>query len=503
MENVTINNADQREVRLEKIKQLQNKKIQPFGVRFDRTHNTSDLIGQYDSFSKEELAEKLFEVKIAGRIITKRGKGKAGFAHIQDRFGKVQIYVRMDMVGEEQYQLFDKADIGDIIGIEGVMFKTNVGELSVKAKVYTHLSKALRPLPEKFHGLQDIEERYRRRYVDLIVNEDSKNRFIQRSKIINSIRDYLNNLGFLEVQTPMLHPILGGAAARPFKTHHNTLDMPLYLRIAPELYLKRLIVGGMEAVYEIGNNFRNEGMSPKHNPEFTMMELYLAYSDMEGMMEIIENIFLHILDNVIGNRVIEYQNQNIDFSKGISRIHMVQAIKDETGIDFFNNISLDDAKKIAKEHDIFVPKHFTGVGHIINEFFEKYVEEKLIQPTFIYGHPVEISPLAKKNSLDERFTDRFELFIGGREYGNAFTELNDPIDQYERFSAQIDEKDLGNDEATEMDMDYIESLEYGMPPAGGLGLGIDRMIMLFTNAQSIRDVILFPTMRKKATKENE
>ncbi len=503
MENNTVNNADQREVRLEKIKNLQKSKIAPFGVRFDRTHNTAELIELYDAYSKEELQEKEFNVKIAGRIITKRGKGKAGFAHIQDRLGQIQIYVRLDMIGEESYQIFDKADIGDIIGIEGVMFKTQVGELSVKAKTYTHLSKALRPLPEKFHGLQDIEERYRRRYVDLIVNQDSKNRFIQRSRIINSIRSYLNNLGFLEVQTPMLHPVLGGAAAKPFKTHHNTLDMPLYLRIAPELYLKRLLVGGMEAVYEIGNNFRNEGMSPKHNPEFTMMELYLAYSDMEGMMEITENIFCHILDGVVGKRVIEYQGQTIDFTNGIKRVHMVDAIKEETGIDFFTIDSLEEAKKIAEKHEIHVPKHFTGVGHIINEFFEKYVEEKLIQPTFIYGHPVEISPLAKKNVEDGRFTDRFELFIGGREYGNAFTELNDPIDQYERFKAQLDEKDLGNDEATEMDIDYIESLEYGMPPAGGLGLGIDRMIMLFTDAPSIRDVILFPTMRKKIVKETE
>ena len=490
---------EQEQVRRDKMQEMVDLGIDPFGSAFERTHKASELEGLYGAFSKEELEAKESEtsVTVAGRIMTKRGKGKAGFSHIQDVSGQIQIYVRQDAIGEVAYALFNKADIGDIIGITGVMFKTNVGELSIKATEYTPLTKALRPLPEKFHGLTDIEERYRRRYVDLMVNEESRKTFITRTKIISAMRSYLDNLGYLEVETPILHTTLGGAAARPFDTHHNALDMPLYLRIATELHLKRLLVGGFEKVYEIGRIFRNEGLSVRHNPEFTSIELYEAYSDMAGMMDLTENMIAHIATTVLGKAVVTYGEKEIDLGTRWRRLNMVEAIKEVKGVDFSIPMTFDEAKVIAKEHGIDVPSHFTGVGHIINEFFEEFVESTIVQPTFIYGHPVEVSPLAKKNKDDERFTDRFELFIDGREYANAFTELNDPIDQKARFEAQLAEAALGNDEANEMDHDFIEALEYGMPPAGGMGLGIDRLVMLLTNSSSIRDVLLFPTMRKK------
>ena len=491
--------SEQELVRREKMQEMFDLGLDPFGSAFKRTHKASELERLYGELSKEELAEKETEttVTIAGRIMTKRGKGKTSFSHIQDVSGQIQIYVRQDTIGEDAYALFNKADIGDIIGITGVMFKTNVGELSIKVTEYTPLVKALRPLPEKFHGLTDIEERYRRRYVDLIMNQESRNTFIVRTKIISAMRRYLDDLGYLEVETPILHTTLGGAAARPFNTHHNSLDMPLYLRIATELHLKRLLVGGLEKVYEIGRIFRNEGLSTRHNPEFTSIELYEAYSDMEGMMNITENMISHIAQEVLGKTVVTYGEKEIDLGSPWRRLNMVEAIKEVKGIDFAAKMTLDEAKAIAKEHGIEVPTHFTGVGHIINEFFEEFVEPTIIQPTFIYGHPVEVSPLAKKNKDDGRFTDRFELFIDGREYANAFTELNDPIDQKMRFEAQLAEAELGNDEANEMDIDFIEALEYGMPPAGGMGLGIDRLVMLLTNSTSIRDVLLFPTMRKR------
>jgi len=488
---------DQLQVRRDKMDDLRQQGLDPFGQRFNRTHLSSQIAEEFEQFSKEELAEKEAKVTIAGRIMTKRGKGKAGFAHIQDLEGKIQIYVRQDTVGEDDYTLFNKADIGDIVGIQGTVFKTNVGELSIKVVEYTPLSKALRPLPEKFHGLTDIEERYRRRYVDLIMNEQSKKTFITRTRILTEMRRYLDDLGYLEVETPILHTTLGGAAARPFETHHNALDMDLYLRIATELHLKRLLVGGLEKVYEIGRIFRNEGISVRHNPEFTSIELYEAYGDLETMMDLTENLIAHIAKKVLGTTTVTYGEKEIHLAVGWRRWHMVEAIKEITGVDFFKEMTLEEAKAIAKEHEVEVPAHFTGVGHIINEFFETFVEDKITQPTFIYGHPVEVSPLAKKNPEDPRFTDRFELFIDAREYANAFTELNDPIDQKERFEAQLAEKELGNNEANEMDMDYIEALEYGMPPAGGLGIGIDRLVMLLTNSPSIRDVLLFPTMRKK------
>ncbi|OES45902.1 lysine--tRNA ligase [Domibacillus iocasae] len=487
---------DQLLVRREKLRALQEKGLDPFGERFDRTHTAESISAQFDSFSKEELEEKEAEVVIAGRIMTKRGKGKAGFAHVQDLSGQIQIYVRKDAVGEEQYELFTATDLGDIVGVKGKVFKTNVGELSVKATEYVFLTKSLRPLPDKHHGLKDIEQRYRQRYLDLMTNQESQKTFIARSRIIQSMRRYLDNNGYLEVETPMMHSIAGGAAARPFVTHHNALDMELYMRIAIELHLKRLIVGGMEKVYEIGRVFRNEGVSTRHNPEFTMIELYEAYADYTDIMRLTENVIAHVAQDVIGTTTIEYGEYTVELKPEWRRLHMVDAVKEYTGVDFWKEMSDEEARALAKEHGIEY-KETMQFGHIINEFFEQKVEEELIQPTFIYGHPVEISPLAKKNPTDPRFTDRFELFIVGREHANAFTELNDPIDQRERFESQLKEREQGNDEAHEMDDDFIEALEYGMPPTGGLGIGIDRLVMLLTNAPSIRDVLLFPLMRHK------
>ena len=481
--------------KIEKVNELRSKGIEPFGTKFDVTSNSMEIKEKYQDMTKEELHDVEIPVAVAGRIMTKRGKGKAGFMHIQDKFGQIQIYVRLDSVGEEQYELFNKADIGDIVGIKGTVFRTNTGELSVKATEYIHLVKAIRPLPEKFHGLNDVEERYRRRYVDLIMNEEARKVAFMRPKIIRSIQKYLDNLGYTEVETPILSPILGGAAARPFVTHHNTLDMEFYLRIATELPLKRLIVGGMDAVYEIGRIFRNEGMDRNHNPEFTTIELYKAYTDLEGMMDLTENIIYNAAMDVLGTSEIEWKGHNISLAPKYKRIHMVDAIKEKTGINFFDNISFEEAKKLAIEHDIEVEDHF-AYGHIVNAFFEKYVEDTIVEPTFIYGHPIEISPLAKKSN-DPRFTERFELFICGSEYANAFSELNDPFDQYERFENQLKEKELGNEEANEMDIDFVEALEYGMPPTGGMGMGIDRLVMMLTNSETIREVLLFPHMKKK------
>ncbi|MFP3359000.1 lysine--tRNA ligase [Planococcus citreus] len=487
---------DQLVVRRQKMQNFREHGLDPFGKRFERTHLSQEIVEQYDQFSKEELEEKSAEVIIAGRIMTKRGKGKAGFAHLQDLKGQIQIYVRKDAIGEDSYEFFKTADLGDIIGVRGTVFKTNVGELSVKAQEVEYLTKALRPLPEKFHGLKDVEQRYRQRYLDLIVSENSKETFILRSRIIQAMRRYLDNQGFLEVETPMLHSIAGGATARPFITHHNALDMQLYIRIAIELHLKRLIVGGLEKVYEIGRVFRNEGISTRHNPEFTMLELYEAYADYNDIMSLTENLIAHTAQEVLGTTTVRYGEEDINLAPGWKRLHMADAVKEYTGVDFWQHMSKEEAQALANQHGIEI-KPTMEVGHILNEFFEQKVEEQLVQPTFIYGHPVEISPLAKKNPEDERFTDRFELFIVRREHANAFTELNDPIDQRERFEAQLIEKEEGNDEAHEMDDDFIEALEYGLPPTGGLGIGIDRLVMLLTNSASIRDVLLFPQMRPK------
>ncbi|MBZ8175391.1 lysine--tRNA ligase [Staphylococcus delphini] len=489
---------DQMQVRRQKLQELRDLGIDPFGEKFERTGIAATLKTQWDQYAKEELAEKEAEshTVIAGRIMTKRGKGKAGFAHIQDLSGQIQIYVRKDQVGDEQFNIWNTADLGDIVGVEGIMFKTNTGELSVKAKSFKLLSKALRPLPDKHHGLQDIEQRYRQRYLDLITNEESTQTFINRSRILQEMRNYLNEKGFLEVETPMMHQIAGGAAAKPFVTHHNALDATLYMRIAIELHLKRLIVGGLEKVYEIGRVFRNEGVSTRHNPEFTMIELYEAYADYKDIMSLTEELVAHIARRVLGTTSVQYGDETIHLEPKWRRLHMVDAVKEATGVDFYEVKSDEEAHELAKAHGIEVDDNMK-YGHILNEFFEQKVEETLIQPTFIYGHPIEISPLAKKNPEDPRFTDRFELFIVGREHANAFTELNDPIDQRQRFEAQLVEKEQGNDEAHEMDEDFIEALEYGMPPTGGLGIGIDRLVMLLTNSPSIRDVLLFPYMRQK------
>ena len=497
MENIELNLTEQEAVRREKLKELEAKGIAPFGHRYDRTHKSGQIVAEYESKEKEELAELNVRVKVAGRIMTKRLMGKAGFMHIQDIDGKLQIYVRKDALGEEMFEVFKKADIGDIVGIEGIVMKTNHGELSIKAEVYTHLTKALRPLPEKFHGLTDTEERYRRRYVDLIMNEESKKIALMRPRIIRTMQRYLDGQGLVEVETPVLHPILGGAAARPFVTHHNTLDMPFYLRIATELPLKRLIVGGLEGVYEFGRLFRNEGMDRNHNPEFTTVEAYVAYSDMNGMMDLAEGLFEYTATEVLGTTDLEWNEKQISLKAPFRRLHMVDAVKEYAGVDFWQEMTLEEAIAIAKEHHIEVEPHHNTVGHIINLFFEEFCEKEIVQPTFVYGHPTSISPLAKMNDEDPRFADRFELFIDGCEYGNAFSELNDPIDQKERFLRQLEEKELGNDEASEMDTDYIEALEYGLPPTGGIGIGVDRFIMLLTGQTTIREVLLFPHMKNK------
>ena len=495
MENQRL--TEQEIVRRNKMQDLIDKGIDPFGSRYDRTATTNSIKEAYLDKTREELEEMHETVKIAGRIMTKRRQGKIGFMHIQDRYGQIQIFLRYDLLGEEQYELYKVSDIGDIVGIEGEVMKTQTGELSIRATVYTHLTKALRPLPEKFHGLQDKEEARRKRYLDLIMNEDARRIAYARPRIIRGIQNYLDSRGFIEVETPVLNPILGGAAAKPFITHHNALDMDFYLRIATELYLKRLIVGGMEAVYEIGRLFRNEGMDATHNPELTTVEAYLAYGDLSDMMQLVEELISKLAMDLLHTTEITYCGKEISLKAPFKRVHMVDAIKEQTGINFFEITDLDVALKLAKEHNIEVPKHEQSIGHIINLFFEEYVEKTLIQPTILYGHPIEISPLTKKNPKDPRFTDRFELFINGKEYANAYTELNDPIDQKERFINQLKERELGNDEANDMDNDFIEALEYGMPPTGGIGIGIDRLVMLLTGTDTIRDVLLFPHLRNK------
>ena len=495
--------TQQEQVRRQKMQDLIDMGIDPFGSRYDRTSNSGIIKSSYEDKTKEELDELQVTVKIAGRIMTKRRQGKAGFMNIQDREGQIQIYVRKDEIGDDQYEIFKKNDIGDIVGIEGTVMKTDHGQLSVRAKNYTHLSKSLRPLPEKFHGLTDVEERFRRRYVDLIMNPEAKHIALTRPKIIRAIQHYLDGQGLVEVETPVMQPILGGASARPFVTHHNTLNMDFYLRIATELPLKRLIVGGLEGVYEIGRLFRNEGMDAMHNPEFTTVEAYVAYSDLHGMMDLIEGLFDSVANEVLGTTDITYQGTQLSLKAPFKRIHMVDAIKEACGVDFWQDMSYEEAVKLAEEHDIEVEKIHNTVGHIINLFFEKYVEETIVQPTFVYGHPTSISPLAKKNTKDPRFADRYELFICGHEYANAFSELNDPIDQRERFEKQLELRELGDDEANEVDTDYVEALEYGLPPTGGVGLGIDRFVMLLTDQRTIREVLLFPTMKSQGSAKNE
>ncbi len=483
-------------LRRQKLEKLEELGFDPFGHSFAQTIRAEELLEEYEQYDREKLQEMNVAVRIAGRIMTKRIQGKAGFAHIQDGSKRIQLYIRADQVSENEFAAFELLDLGDIIGVAGTVFKTNQGELSVRVGELLVLAKSLHPLPDKYHGLKDVELRYRERYVDLIVNPEVKETFILRSKIISAFREYLDGRDYLEVETPTLHSIAGGATARPFHTHHNTLDMELYLRIALELHLKRLIVGGIDRVYEIGRVFRNEGISTKHNPEFTMLELYEAYADLDTMMDITEGSLSYVAQKVLGTTTIDYQGVEINLAPKWERISMVDAIQKYRGVDLLSVTTNEEAHKLAKEHGLKVEPHMS-YGHIVNEFFEEFVEEKLIQPTFIYGHPIEVSPLAKKNEQDPRFTERFEFFIVGREHGNAFSELNDPIEQRERFEAQLKEKELGNDEAHEMDEDFIHALEIGMPPTGGLGIGIDRVVMLLTNQASIRDVLLFPLMRDR------
>ena len=489
--------SEQEIVRREKAEKLRELGLDPFGHRYDREDYARDIVTKYADVDHDAFETMDDTAKVAGRIMFIRKMGKASFFTIQDKTGSIQIYISINDVGEETYELFKNADIGDIVGVYGKVMKTKTGEVTIKCLEYTHLVKALRPLPEKFHGLTDIEERYRRRYVDLIMNEESRRVAFLRPRIIRCIQNYMDNYGFTEVETPVLTTLLTGASARPFATHHNAQDIDMYLRIALELPLKRLLVGGMEAVYEIGRVFRNEGMDQKHNPEFTLMEAYLAYSDLEGMMDMTEGMFTTIAKEVCGKTIFNFDGHEVNLEGPWRRLSMTDAIKEQTGIDFKAITDLDECLRLAEEHHIELEDHEKAYGHIINKFFEKYVEETLIQPTFLYGHPIEISPLTKKNPEDPRFVDRFELFIGGKEFANAYTELNDPIDQLERFEAQLAERELGNDEANDIDMDFVESLEYGMPPAGGIGYGIDRLMMLFTEQESIRDVILFPTMKER------
>ncbi len=489
--------TEQELVRREKMNKLKEMGMDPFGSAFQRTAFASEIKEKYESVEHDAFESMSDTATVAGRILFIRKMGKASFFTIQDKTGSIQIYISINDIGEEAYNLFKTADLGDIVGVHGKIMKTKTGEVTIKCLEYTHLVKALRPLPEKFHGLSDIEERYRRRYVDLIMNEESRRVAFLRPKVIRAIQNFMDQEGFVEVETPVLSTLLTGASARPFVTHHNTQDLDMYLRIALELPLKRLLVGGMEAVYEIGRVFRNEGMDPKHNPEFTLMEAYLAYSNLEGMMDLTERLYQSIAKNVIGKMEYHWYGHDINLNGPWKRISMTDAILEKTGIDFKKEMSVDEALQLASEHHIEVQSHEHTVGHIINLFFEKYVEETLIDPTFLYGHPVEISPLTKRNPEDPRFVDRFELFIAGKEFANAYTELNDPVDQLERFESQLEERNLGNVEANDIDMDFIEALEYGMPPAGGIGYGIDRLCMLFTESDSIRDVILFPTMKPR------
>ena len=491
--------SEQNRIRREKLKALQEAGKDPFRItHFERTHQSRQIVEQFDSLEGQEVV-------IAGRMMSRRVMGKASFAHVQDKFGQIQIYVRREDVGEENYAGFKAWDIGDIIGVKGTAFRTKTGEVSVHATEVTLLSKSLQVLPEKYHGLTNVDQRYRQRYVDLITNPESRDVFTKRSAIIREIRNFLDGRGFMEVETPILVANAGGAAARPFETHYNALDEDVKLRISLELYLKRLIVGGLERVYEIGRVFRNEGVDTRHNPEFTLMELYQAYTDYKGMMELTESMFRHLARKICGSAVITYNDTVIDMEKPFTRLTMIEAVKMYSGVDFTDIRSDEDAKKVADEHHVeYEARHKRG--DIINLFFEKYCEEKMIQPTFIMDHPVEISPLTKKKPEDPSLVERFELYIYGREICNAYSELNDPIDQRERFRAQEELFAAGDDEANHTDEDFLNALEIGMPPTGGIGYGIDRLVMLLTNAQSIRDVLLFPTMKsidsdKKVSKE--
>lgn len=485
---------DQQRARFEKLARYKELGIDPFGSRYDWKDQIRDLVNQYGSADAESFEANPVHVKVAGRLMALRKMGKAAFGNIQDEYSKVQFWIGIQSVGEENYQVFKLSDLGDIAGLEGTLMKSKTGELTIRVTHYTHISKCLNPLPEKFHGLTDPEERYRHRYVDLIVNEDSRKIAILRSKIVKQVRDYCDSLGFIEIETPVLSPIAGGAAARPFITHHNTLDRDFYLRIATELNLKKAMIGGLDRVYEIGRIFRNEGIDTRHNPEFTTIELYQAYGDLQSMREWMEGLMKTIAKNIIGSYQIPWGDVVIDCEKPFRWISMAEAIKEKTGIDFTEDISFEKAVELAKEHHVPLEKSWNSTGYIMQAFFDEFVEKDLIQPTFIHTYPIEVSPLTKKTS-DPRFVERFEFFIGGGEFSNSYTELNDPFDQMERFKAQLAAKERGDDEAEGIDETFMDAMRYGMPPAGGIGLGIDRLCMLFCNVQNIREVLLFPTMK--------
>lgn len=490
--------SEQEQIRRDKKSKLEKLGFENYSSKKKTNTSIEELFTKYNELSKEELETRNSNTyKVMGRVMAKRDQGKTFFFNVKEVLKSIQCYARQDALTENEFLGIGLMDIGDIVYVTGTIMKTKLGELTLKIKSWENVTKSLKVLPEKYHGLSDVEEKYRHRYVDLITSDETKQVFIDRTKIIKAIRNFLDEQNVLEVDTPMLHAILGGAAAEPFITHHNQLNRDFYLRVAPELFLKRLIVGGYNGVYEMGKNFRNEGISIKHNPEFTAIEIYIANQDLRDMMKLTEDLIKYAASKVMSSLKINYDGNDIDLSK-FNRISMIESIEKETNINFLDKkYSIDDLLKICKEHDIHVENHQRTFGHIVNLFFETFVEKNLINPTFIYDYPIEISPFAQKLKNDERFTDRFELFIGGREYANAFTELNDPDDQLERLENQLKEKEKGNKEANEIDIDFIEALEYGMPPTGGLGIGIDRLIMLLTNKRNIRDIILFPTLKTK------
>ena len=492
MEEEKLNDQEEaRHAKLEKYKELG---VDPFGARFDWKDRIIDIREKYGKYTPEALAEKPVTVVVAGRLVAIRRMGKASFVNLKDEYGTIQAWLGLNVIGEHDYEVFKLADLGDIVGLEGTLMLTRTGELTIRVVKYTHIAKCLKPLPEKYHGLSDTEDRYRHRYVDLIVNDDSRRIALLRPQIVREIRQYCDTLGFVEVETSILSPILGGAAARPFVTHYNALDKDFYLRIATELNLKKCMVGGIDRVYEIGRIFRNEGIDAKHSPEFTTIELYQAYGDLGDMRSWAEGLFKDVAEKVLHTDQLTWGEVSIDLSKPFAWVSMVDAIKEKTGVDFSKPMTFEEAVKLAQEHKVPLEKAWNSVGYIINAFFDEFVEPTLIQPTFIHTYPIEISPLTKK-SQDPRFVERFELFINGAEFCNAYSELNNPFDQKERFEAELAARSRGDEEANDMDLSFLDALNYGMPPAGGIGLGVDRFVMLFTNSVNIREVVLFPTMK--------
>ena len=486
--------TDQEQARVDKLPRYQELGVDPFGQRYDWTDRICDIRQKYGEEEAEALSEKAVVVNVAGRLMALRRMGKAAFANIKDEYGTIQAWFGRDVVGEHAYEVFKLADLGDIVGLKGTLMKSRTGELTIRVTEYTHITKCLKPLPEKFHGLTDTEERYRKRYLDLIVNDDSRRIAILRPAIIKEIRRYCDDLGFVEVETPVLSPIAGGAAARPFITHHNALDKDFYLRIATELNLKKAMIGGIDRVYEIGRIFRNEGIDTRHNPEFTTIELYQAYGDLRSMMEWIENLLKHLAKTILSSDKVTWGESELDFSVPFRSISMCQAVLDATGIDFTKEMTFEEAVALANQHHVPLQESWNSVGYIIQAFFDEFVEKTLIQPTFVHTYPIEVSPLTKKTE-DPRFVDRFELFVNGMEFANAYSELNNPFDQKERFEAQLAARNRGDDETESMDLSFLDAMRYGMPPAGGIGLGIDRLCMMLCNVDNIREVLLFPTMR--------